>query len=572
MKKLLIVCMAVFLLFGTGCSKKDEVKITAGSIIAEKYAPENSMAVLRFSSIDKLFTSLDIKPESVMGEPTAEDRTEMIKFLGFDPLNLAEYEKIGLDTKKEFAWVLSDLIVDAAEVEKTQANIGFLVPVKDKSNAFNFIKERINANKTDDFTVSEENGMIIVKSTEYQYVSVTIKADSEYMVFDFAMNSKESADLFFTSAKHLADSPNYKEVKNSMNLNSDIGFYMDFKSIMAKNEKSLQDITYNPLFAQNELKSIDFLKYYRGFGVSTDLSKTDLKVEAVSFIDSANPINKIIQNVKLDKSVILGIEKKPAMLIALMANAGEYLEFYLKSAPDNVKVEFEKSIAKIDSSWGIDFKKEIVDQLAGSINLGIFDGTSINLTQYNTVLNFNVKRPAEFIQLLEKTKQMSGIMPVEKNQYEELFQLKPGDDIAVYSVYMGMMPGYILIDKDRVSAVTTKDYISYIAAKKNPSFIEKMEDKEIADKLKNDQNYFYLDVAETYIATKTIYQFFAGMSGQESILDAKIDAFVNNFNYVYAGGNYAGEKASGEFIIKTKFKKPFFSALQEEITKLDLNK
>jgi hypothetical protein len=568
MKKLFTIIAAAFLFFCIGCTKQAEVKQSAASVIAQKYAPENSMAFLRFSSIEKLFTTFNVKPESVMGESVTEDRSEMIKTMGFDPMNLAEYDKIGFDTKKEFGFVMSTFKADTASIDKSQANFGFFVPVKDKSNAYKYVKETLEKNKEEGVVITESNGMISITSAEEKNFLVTIKADTEYMIFSFSLNSQETAEVFLNASAHLADSPNYKEVSGSVDLASDAAFYMNFKSFFTANEQAFSTLTLNPMFGQNELKSVGFLKFYRGFGMAADLSKSDLLVNAATFIDAGNPLNKLIENTKADKSVILDFEKKPALLLAFMINASEYLNFYLNSAPEEVKNEVESKIAETNQSLGIDIRKDLIDQLAGSINLGIYDGANVNMMQYNTVINFNVRNSKAFIALLEKTKATTGMTLVEKSQYEQLFQIVPkSENITVYSIFMGMAAAYVVIEGDNVSVLTTKDYVGDIMNKDNPKFIDKA-DKIVADKLKNDQNYLYVDFTEAYLAAKNIYQLYLGMSGGENQLDAKADNFAKNFDYLYAGGNYKGEKATAEFIVKTKFQKPFFVALMEEFDKL----
>lgn len=567
MKKLFTIIAAAFLLFCIGCSKQAEVKHSTASVIAQKFAPENSMAFLRFSSIEKLFTTFNVKPESVMGESVAEDRSEMIKKMGFDPMNISEYDKVGFDTKREFGFVLNYFKADSSAMDASQVHFGFLVPVKNKDNAYKYIKEAIEKNKEEGLVISESNGMISITSAEENNFLATIKADSEYMIFSFSLNSQETADAFLNAPKHLADSPNYKEISESVDLASDAAFYMNFKSFFTVNEQAMTNLTMNPMFGQNELKSVEFLKSYRGFGITADLSKSDLIVNAVTFLDAGNPLNKLIENTKSDKSVILNFEKKPAVLLAIMINAGEYLNFYLNSAPEDIKNEFDSKIAETNQSLGIDIRKDLIDQLAGSINLGIYDGANVNMMQYNTVINFNVRNSAGFIALLEKTKATTGMTLVEKSQYEQLFQIVPKNEITVYSIFMGMAAAYVVIENDNVSVITSKEYVSDLMNKDNPKFIEKT-DKTVADKLKNDQNYLYIDFAEAYLAGKNIYQLYLGFSGAENQLDVKADNFAKNFDYLYAGGNYKGEKATAEFVVKTKFQKPFFVALMEELDKL----
>jgi len=556
------------MIFCTGCSKQAEVGTVEASVIAQKYAPENSVALLRFSSVEKLFATFNVKPESVMGEPVNDDRSEITEVLGFDPMNIAEYDKKGFDTKREFGLVVSGFKADSADAENSQINLGFLLPVKDKNSAYKYIKETLEKNNENGLVITDNNGMLSITKPEEQNFLMTIKPDDNYMVFSFSLNSKETAEIYFNAPKHLADSPNYKEIAGSLNLTSDIAFYTDLRRFFNDNALALNNLTSeNPLFQQSELGSVEFLKFYRGFGTAADLSKSDLVINAVSFIDAENPFNKLIGNIKTDKSVILDFEKKPAVLLAIMINAAEYLNFYLETVPADVRNEFESSIAETNQALGIDIRKDLIDQLAGSINLGIYDGAGVNMMQYNTVLNFNIRDRQSFIAMIEKTKATTGITQIDQSQYEQLFQIQPAGDINVYSIFMGIAAAYIVIEKDNVSLITTKDMVSDLLNKSNPRSIDKA-DKAIAEKLKNDQNYLFIDFAESYLAGKNLYQMYLGFSGGENVLDAKADNFASNFDYLYAGGDYKGEKATAEFIVKTKFKKPFFVALQEEWNKL----
>ena len=69
--KLFILVLALFVLFGCFESKEEvEKKSFSDSQIALNYAPENSIALWRFSSIDKLFKTFAVTDSSIFGETT----------------------------------------------------------------------------------------------------------------------------------------------------------------------------------------------------------------------------------------------------------------------------------------------------------------------------------------------------------------------------------------------------------------------------------------------------------------------------------------------------------------------
>ncbi|MDA3838679.1 MAG: hypothetical protein PF574_06825, partial [Candidatus Delongbacteria bacterium] len=102
--KLFILVLALFVLVGCFESKeKAEKKIFSDSQIALNYAPESSIALWTFSSIDKLFKTFAVNDSSIFGETVTskDDMSELTGILGFNPMMLADYEKIGIDTGKE---------------------------------------------------------------------------------------------------------------------------------------------------------------------------------------------------------------------------------------------------------------------------------------------------------------------------------------------------------------------------------------------------------------------------------------------------------------------------------------
>ncbi|HXK49981.1 MAG TPA: hypothetical protein PKW56_05905 [Clostridiales bacterium] len=565
MKKIFVLVSLVFIIVFTGCSGKTEAKKTADSDIAKKYAPENTVAMLRFSSAQKLFTTFGAGPDSFMGEPVPADRSEVVEVLGFDPMNPAEYDKAGLDINREFGIVVSGLNIKGNEGEETSADIDILFPVTDGQKAYTRLKEVINSKKDETTTVTEENGMLIIIKSGEEDVKVTVKNDAAYLVFRMAFNSASTAQDVFAAGKKLADNPNYKETASSVNIGSDIGFYIDFKNLFMNNEEALKKLSLNPVFAENNIKSLEYMKYYRGAGFSVDLEKSDFAVNMAAYIDAGNPFQKMIENVKADRSVVLGMKKNPALLFSAFLNASEYMSFILETLPLETKQSYEQELVNIKNQTGIDLKTEIIDQLAGSINLGMYDGSTINMMNYNTVLNFNVKDPGAFIATLEKIGPMANMTKADPAQ--TFTDIEIGGNVSVYSVNIQMMMAYIVIDGNNVSFCTSKEMAADALNKKDKPFTDNI-DGELKKQLENDQSCLYLDIDETYIAAKSIYQFFVGISGGESIIDAKTDAFAGKFDYLYAGGEWKGEKAESRLVLKTRFSKPFFIALQEEIAKL----
>ncbi|MCK4979464.1 MAG: hypothetical protein KAS62_03660 [Candidatus Delongbacteria bacterium] len=571
--KLLILGLMLFVLFGCFESKEKMEKEELGnSQIALNYAPENSIAFIKFSSIDKLFKTFAVTDSSIFGEQVTskDDMSELEEILGFNPMILADYDKIGIDTQKELGFVLTDLIVDKDNGPKTQANFGILFPIKANVNAYDFFKEKIFANKSEEFIPTEVGNIITIKSSKDEEVLVTVSHDESYLIFNISINMTGTVKKFIDKNNKLGTVVNYKEVQSSIDLGSDMALYLDFKQLLKNNDSLFANLQDQAGMNQLGINSTEPLKYYRGAAVVLDLESSDLAADMVAFVDKNSPFLAIMQDTKPDKAVMLGFEQKPALLIAILLNFDKYIDFLLSSMPPEAKTEFDKALLDTKTNMGIDLDQELIKQLAGSFNFGIYDANSINMMNYNAVINFNVKSPDEFIKTLDKTLSL-GMMVMDEPALTEAVGAENKDlvkGVKGYSVSLGMMLGYVIIKDDNVSIVSGKPtLVSLLKGNSSNSFTKKL-DSEIAEKLNNDNNFFYLDVDEGYKITKTVFGMIAGMTGGENQIDAKMDAFVKNFVYLYGQGALIGEKGTGEYILKTRFNKPFFLALQEEIQKL----
>ncbi|MBN2790070.1 MAG: hypothetical protein JXR69_07760, partial [Candidatus Delongbacteria bacterium] len=494
--------------------------------------------------------------------------------IGFNPMILSDYDKIGIDTNKEFGFVLTDLVVTEIEGKNVQANIGILFPVKENVNAYDFFKEKIFAQKTEEFVPSEVGNIITIKSAAEEDVLVTVTHDNAFLIFNISINMNGTVKKFIDKTKKMGSTSNYTEIQSAIDLGEDIAAYVDFKELLKNNgnllEKLNDQFNDQPSISQLGLGTTEPLKFYRGMGANLDLDNSDLISKFAGFIDKNSPYLAMMLNAKKDKDVMLNFEQRPAILIALLLNFDKYIEFMLNNFPQEVKDTYNNQLTDIKTQIGIDLDQELIKQMAGSFNFGIYDANSINMMNYNAVINFNVKDPVAFQATLGKLASV-GLTPMDDQGLIEAVGDENKDlvkGVKGYSVSLGMAVGYVLIDGDNVSIVSGKPtMIQLLNGSADKSFTKKLDGK-IADKLKNKDNYLYLDIDESYKITKTIFGMIAGMTGTENQIDAKIDGFVKNFVYFYAQGGLDGEKSIGEYVVKTRFQKPFFLALKDEIQKM----
>ena len=567
MKKIIVAALSVVILFIAGCGSSETAGRTGrtSSLIAEKYAPQSTIAMISFSSFEKLFSLFEIDKNDVINQHlTMVDRNEIVSVLGFDPLSLSGYEKIGFDTNREFGLVLSSLHIEGEAIETSSGSFALLLPVTNKNDFIGFIRERSAVLPQMGLTYSEENDMLKIGIEGEDSVLMTIKSDGDYVAVNISMNRNENAAAFFASSEKLAATPFYKEVAGEINMGSDAVFYFDSKKFMDHNAKGLEHLS------GSDDGTFDFLKNNRGSAIVADLSSPDLVVSSVGFVEKNNIMHRLNDAVD-DKSVITGFEKKPALILALFFNARQYMDYILSTLPESCSAnEFRRQLRSIKDTVGIDVEDEIIDQLAGSFNIGIFDAATINMMQYNLVVNFNINDREKFINTIDRFASFANMVKMSEQEISDLSGgRKVGDKTDAYSVNLGMMIAYLVIEDNKVTLSTNRNLASNILDGSRKKYIDSIE-KELARNLKTHNNYIYIDFSEAYTAAKTVYSFVSAFIGGGSIFDANTDKLAANLKYLYAYSNFDGKMVKAEFIIKTGFKKPFFQSMKEEIGKLNL--
>ena len=564
MKKVIITALSFVMLITVGCGSSETAKTgQQSSVIAEKYAPQSTIAMVSFSSFENLFSLFEIDHSDLDRQFPMLDRNMITSSLGFDPLSLSEYKRIGFDTGREFGFVVSSLHIEEGSIETSSGSFALLLPVSDNNRFMNYIRERSSFLSQSGLTFSEEGGMMKIGVEGEENILLTIGSDSEYVAVNISLNRTEDAGIFFTNSEKLAQTSFYKEVDEELNMGSDAVLYFDSKKFMDHNAKGIENL------AASHGGTLDFLRNNRGSAIVADLSSPDLVVSSVGFVEKNNIMHRLNDAID-DKSVITGFEKKPALILALFFNAREYINYILSSLPESSANEFKGQIRTIKNTVGIDVDEEIIDQLAGSFNIGIFDAATINMMQYNLVVNFNIKDREKFIGTIDRFASFANMVKMSEQEISDFSGGKRGSGKTdAYSVNLGMMIAYLIIEDDKVTLSTNRDLASNVLNKSRKKYIDSIE-KEMARNLKTHNNYIYIDFSEAYTAAKTAYSVVAAFTGGGSVFDSNTDRFAQKLKYLYAYSNFDGKMVKAEFIIKTGFQKPFFQSIKEEIGKLNL--
>lgn len=562
MKKSLFPLVMAFLLF----LFVSPTLAAAGLGEAVERLPEDTQLLIQFSSAKALHQCLPMTETTVFGQPI-QDLEEIKTKMGFNPFSLKELEANGFDTGKPMGVAFSDLIVQQKE-EPPHFNMVFFLPAKDPKKALETVKSLIGKDgKGAKFT--QEGDLWKFESPpagpNAQPTHGYLMAQSGYLFV--GGNPKADAKPFMeriNGEKPLAKADIFRQVIDKIDAAQELFIYADVAGLAEKNLETIQQFSQDsPGMTGPNMPGIQYIKDYQGMGVSADLESSDLRLKSVLNLVKDSKLLDMFQEVEASRDVVLGFKEDPALLMGFAVNLARYYRMILESLAPESRQGFEQQLAKFKTDYGIDLEKELVDNLGDNLNLGIYDGMSINMANYNTLLSLEVKDPDKMRALMDKfiTK-----MPPEQ---QAMINKMPLGGQDVYIMMMGPAQLYLgLKGNDLLATVGKPMYEKALNADPSAGFLSKLKSEQLQSILKKDLSFFYLNIHQTFLAVKNFAFMLQQFSPQSQvIITPEISELVGRFDYLLFSSRLKKNTMLGDSIIKTNFEKPFFHGLQEVVEK-----
>jgi hypothetical protein len=197
-------------------------------------------------------------------------------------------------------------------------------------------------------------------------------------------------------------------------------------------------------------------------------------------------------------------------------------------------------------NYGIDIKKEIIDNMAGTVNAGLYDGASVSAGKLNVFFTFNVKRSDVLDSVLKRIAAAAPVDTVQNvnvGKYRAL-RIKTGYDYLYVAVK----------GKNCFMAFSPEILTMAMEGNWSKSFLKGMKDKRLAGKLRGDESVIYLDGPEL---RKAIANFMSDNPQKAR----QVDDIMAWYRYLFI--NYYVRESSiySDFEIRTGFDGPFFNGL-----------
>ena len=551
MKKFIVMCMVLMLIIVPGCSKEEKKATEKDGIAA--LLPESTQLMVKVRSLEDLFKTFPLTETSVFYQPL-DNLEEIREDFGFNPFSLEELKTHGIDIGKEFGVAFADFMVDS-ENDVPNINISVFIPVTDGEKLLETLKTAAQK-KSSTVTFTQEGDITVIEDTDDKVKGYIAEKNSYVFI---AVNPKTDAKPFIESIlagkTSLAKSDRYADVTSHIMADEEIFVYVNIKSAIEKNRETLEMLAKSSPDKREMTEDLRYLADYEDGGMAFELDKGDLIITTYAGMVSDSQYSKIWNDVTFDKNTVLGIETPPVFLFSWGMNFAAYYEMFMKTFFDEDVEDVNNELKNFKEMYGIDVENDIIENLAGNINFGMYDGSSISMMNFNALLTLNVKDEDAAKHVIETAIES---LP---SQERSTIRKETVGEVEAYVMSAGFVQVYFgLHKKNLIVAVGKPMFEKALSGQVSSGFTNNLQDEHLVATLTGDTSMFYMDFEELMKVYRNFEGFLQGAANEHGFTRQRQDA-VKNFEYVAASNTYKDDSILGELIVKTQFTGPFFVEL-----------
>lgn len=524
-------------------------------------APESSELLIRVPALESIFNIFSITENSVLGQPI-EDVEDIQEELRFNPLKLSEWKARGVDVTKSFGLIIDSLEI-SAENKKFSFNGAVFLPVTDANRAMDALKTIISK-ETPEIEWSTDGPFTMLKSPDGDDKSYFFEK-AGYLFIGGAPDKdpRPFMERIAKAGKGLAENDDYKKATDRLSDKQEIFAYIDAARMMGKNIEAVKKLARESAEKKSGFdlaKNIDYLKDWKSAGLGIDFDTKDFIIDSVVNMEPGTKTLALVKDVHQDKGIVMGIKDAPALLISFGVKAREYYDMIMESMSEENRLRFQNKLEGIKADFGVDLASDVIDNLAGSLNLGLYDGVSINMMNYNALLTLNLKDGAKMTRVIET---IIDRMPPEQKNIIQKITVETQESYMIS--FMGMVQLFMGVkDNNLIVALGKNMYDKALAADVNTGFLTNIKDPDLVSALKSDAtSIFYLNAQETFKAVRNFAPMLQHLSGDpgKPLIDETLINAVNQFNYLMSSSKVKDNDIISSLIIKTNFMDSFFQGV-----------
>lgn len=529
--------------------------------------PSDAETCIRIPSVRTLFNRLLVTPNSILGHPI-EGLDQIQKKFGFNPFSIKELEKIGLHPDAPWGYLFQGFTWKNPPDDPEYAYVVFLPahsPEKLNKNIDNLIKRNYPEiqHKTEEGITTYRIPLTVGpkgKESSLRRIHLITLNNYVFIEFDNIENKPPYLKTIRNIRTPLENTPEYQHAIQGIPRDSDIFLYIHIKPIMDRNYPLISKAMDSEKKTTPNLKmgnTLETLKDCRTFSASFDASTKDFISYSKVALIPGTTTHSLFQNTRPATNSLVHLVEIPVCLLSFTFNIEDlYKQFFsslTKTEAENMKMQFKT----IQSSTGIDIEKEIIENLEGNVSMGIYDGLSINLLNYNALITLNLKDGEKMRQVIRKA---ANTLPQEK---KHLLTQTSVSGVDTYVMMAGVFQVYFgIIDNVLVIAQGKPVYQNAVQAKqgRGNGFMGQNTPQEIKNTILKNPNYMYINFQELKKVFTNFSQFFKGKTNEAQ---KAISAF-DKLSYLISSSRLNNNDVVSELYIRTLFEQPFFSGIVKQ--------
>ena len=254
----------------------------------------------------------------------------------------------------------------------------------------------------------------------------------------------------------------------------------------------------------------------------------------------------------MQKDAVLGLADPAVLLLSVGVNALEYYNLLTSMVGPNETATLKNQLESVKTTSGIDLEKEVLANVGGNLNFGMYDGSSVTMSNYNTLLTLNVKDEAIMKGVIDKALKL---LPADQ---QAMIKQEQVGGVNTYVMNAGMVQMYLTLKDQQVLLASSKPiFEKALNGKAAAGFAANLADQELKAKLMGADNLFYFNIDEAVKIVKNFEMFLGGAAGSPENFQKMLDA-AGKFEYLLNSSKLDGDTLSAQMMIKTRFAQPFF--------------
>jgi len=576
MKKIRILLVYVLVFSAaalTGCPNGEEGKNALKGAVSgqsEEMAvlsrlPENTQFLFRFEALEKFYENFAVSQNSIMGVALKEKDIEQIRTgLGFNPLDAEQVNQKGFDLKKPFCLAGTNMKVKSADRQDVAFDVFGLLPVSDGAEAMETIRSGLEKNNVL-FVEAEKDGVPFLKwDNKKEKGCLALKKPYLYMTVNTQADPQRFLESVLANNTTLTEAKAFRDIAPDTDFSRDLVVYLNIADMVEANEEQLRQAAAGQSARADE--TMASLRQYRSAAMTVDLGSPDLAVNTTIALIDGHEMEKFWNKEYVNRQKVLSIAEPAVLLLSFGLDIKAYYQMINEMMPPGPDESIKNRMNAFTEKTGIDIETGLLDNLSGSINLGIYDGASITMLNYNALFTAGVRDEKRMMQVIDKAVKLlppdqQAMVSRQKVDGTDAYVLNPG----MVQVYAGVKDQKLLIASGKPI------FEKALNADKNKGFVHNLTDERLKNSIMSRRNIFYLNMDEVLKTVQNFSMFLAEPAGGAQKFKEKLDA-AGRFKYLLGSSELDQNRIKSLFFIKTRFSQPFFPELAQMIDQVKPDK